>query len=53
MVAQRIGADDRPLIDVAIAEAQTAFAKRILELWRGQTFGERIGLERRSSNAAS
>lgn len=49
MVAQNVGIDDGPMIDVAIAEAQTAFAKRILELWRGQASGERIGLLRLSS----
>lgn len=43
-VARRVGDDDRVPIEEALRSAKTAFARRILTLWRSQTLGQRVGL---------
>ncbi|WP_133678336.1 hypothetical protein [Paludibacterium purpuratum] len=45
-VGRRIAPDDRAVIEAHIAVARTAFAQRLLELWRDQTSSDRIGLAR-------
>lgn len=44
MVAQRIQPQNGPAIERAIAEAKTGPARRVLNLWRTEALGRRIGL---------
>jgi hypothetical protein len=44
MVAHRIQPKNGPAIECAIAEAQTAPAQRILNVWQTEALGRRIGL---------
>lgn len=47
-VAKRVGPDDQAAIESEIPGARTGFARRVLELWRDQASGERVGLARLS-----
>jgi len=44
MVARKISEDNRTAIESALVAAKTEFARRILQIWRGQTLGPRVGL---------
>lgn len=46
LVSKRIGPDDQTFIEGKVPEARSAFARRILELWRDQAAGGRVGLGR-------
>jgi hypothetical protein len=44
MVAGKISENDRTAIESALVVAKNEFARRILQIWRAQTLGPRIGL---------
>jgi hypothetical protein len=44
VVGRKVSKEDESVIEEALAHAQTAFAKRILEAWRLQASQERIGV---------
>lgn len=46
MVGARVTSDDRSLIERHLASAKTAFARRVLRIWRQATLESRIGLSR-------
>lgn len=48
MVASRVESDDQSVIEEALLEAKTQFARRILALWREHALKGRIGLARLS-----
>lgn len=44
MVAGKISEDDRTAIENALVAAKTEFSRRIMQIWRSQTLGQRVGL---------
>ncbi len=51
-VSKRVGPDDQAAIETVITVAKTDFARRILNLWRDQASGDRVGLARLSPGHA-
>lgn len=47
MVARKIDEEDRTAIEHALIRAKSEFARRILQIWRSQTLGQRVGLSSR------
>lgn len=47
-VSRRVGLEDQTLFEEEISRARTDFARRILNLWRDQASGDRVGLARLS-----
>ncbi|MDK3025537.1 hypothetical protein QO239_23355 [Cupriavidus taiwanensis] len=47
MVARKVDEEDRTAIERAQMGAESEFARRILQIWRSQTLGQRVGLSSR------
>jgi hypothetical protein len=47
-VSRRVEPEDQAIFEAAILKAQTVFARRILNIWRDQASGDRVGLARLS-----
>ncbi len=44
MVAQKVQPENLPAIDRFLTQAKTAHARSVLDMWRSQALGKRIGL---------